>query len=202
MIHAPDTLVIHHDLITPEQKEFWHGYNLELFNQQFGEHANKIKRNRASCFGLLYDPTKPRTQQLPQGTGHGQGQGQGMQKGGGGGGGPHPEWLYSEMYVGHQYTVRKRYRERRDWNKHDSGNNDIWCENGILGKAMQGGHCRVCCEKKCGAHCGGRGCGVIDYHCCIGNIFKTGRLCNQSIAPCEMTVSDHCPTPIDYVSFS
>eukprot|EP00485_Elphidium_margaritaceum_P025026 CAMPEP_0202720626 /NCGR_PEP_ID=MMETSP1385-20130828/141769_1 /ASSEMBLY_ACC=CAM_ASM_000861 /TAXON_ID=933848 /ORGANISM="Elphidium margaritaceum" /LENGTH=101 /DNA_ID=CAMNT_0049384445 /DNA_START=51 /DNA_END=353 /DNA_ORIENTATION=+ len=70
---------------------------------------------------------------------------------------------------------------------------DKYCENGILSRGRQPGHCRVCCATECG-RCGGSDCSKKSDVCCIGTILRARRPCDKYPAPCEMTLRWHCPS--------
>eukprot|EP01083_Nonionella_stella_P178130 628385_1 len=65
---------------------------------------------------------------------------------------------------------------------------DISCQNGVLSTEVEGKY-RLCCEIHCKT-CGGVGCGRWGPRCCNGFISRTRRYCNESTAPCKMTLAN------------
>eukprot|EP01084_Bolivina_argentea_P199210 340917_1 len=149
IIHAPDSMVLHHDIVTNQQKEKWHKYNLDLFNNQ----TNIYLKDKDTCIKQAQS-------------------------------------LYDKNHSDKNIDNRKHYLKEYITNIRQ-GRLDLYCENGVMSDGMASNHCRVCCPKRC-TKCGGRGCGKINPLCCTGTVIDSGRYCNESSAPCQLTLSEYC----------
>ena len=71
---------------------------------------------------------------------------------------------------------------------------DPTCQNGIIGTSPSG---TVCCSSTCGESCASDGCGSNggSSSCCAGSIHASGVSCEESSAPCVISVSEPTSDP-------
>lgn len=185
MIHAPANMVLHHEDVTEEQKKKWHEFNLLLFNMT----SIEMKKDPNSCLGNTdWNDMKNGKELRDKALGNGRGKTR--------------KQMFDEASTETKKKLIAKWRakqqqqwqrnQQKDWDKHDNGHTDKYCDHGVISPTKHKEHCHVCCEKRCGASCGGEGCGKIDHFCCLGNIYHTKRTCDKATAPCELTVNDEC----------
>jgi len=177
MIHARDSVVSHGvDNVSEADTKKW--YAIEDKMRLFEQSKKQYKRDANSCLTVKSFQSQEENdrvdviRQEPQWNSN------------------RPRSPATGKRLPHEAVLRT-YKENKRRHQ-QTAKIDEHCTEGIISDGFELGHCRICCPPWCG-ECGGFGCGRKGPDCCLGPVVKQKRYCNESIAPCELTLREYCP---------